>query len=537
MTSIGYKDSYKKFSWVTNAIKILALKRWIRCNDVSQAMLVTDDKKLSNSLSKLFDSENIDFDSIVHGCNFSNITLWKLVYQKIPSFLRAIIWFLFYIVKRWRIVVSKRLEVDAADTDIVFISYLDNIVGCVNSPESFNSSYWGEVPNVLNMNGCKAVWAHFYVDSYSLSVKDAISLTSKYNRLDGLQSHFMLDSFVSFRVLFRTVIDWLYLIRRAKAVKKMIESSTIAVPFWDLLSDEWRDSVSGPVSISNVFYANLFDELVSFFSTCRLGVYLQENSRWEAAFLCAWRNLCSGRVVGVRHTPARYWDLKNYFYYKNYGVKEGGGFLPDMMAVNGRGSEEMFYKAGYPAENIVVVEAIRYLYLDGIGRKDRHQDGKLCETKILVLGDYVRSYAEMQMEMLNDLRYSLPNDVAVVVKPHPNCMIRKCDYPELDFELTNAQLSEVIIDFDIAIVGASTSAAIDAYVLGLYVISVMDLTSLNLSPLCGADNVSFVSNSGQLLESILNAKLIDDVSVFNENYFCIDNDLYRWKKVLGFRED
>jgi len=222
MTSIGYKDSYKKFSWVTNAIKILALKRWIRCNDVSQAMLVTDDKKLSNSLSKLFDSENIDFDSIVHGCNFSNITLWKLVYQKIPSFLRAIIWFLFYIVKRWRIVVSKRLEVDAADTDIVFISYLDNIVGCVNSPESFNSSYWGEVPNVLNMNGCKAVWAHFYVDSYSLSVKDAISLTSKYNRLDGLQSHFMLDSFVSFRVLFRTVIDWLYLIRRAKAVKKMI---------------------------------------------------------------------------------------------------------------------------------------------------------------------------------------------------------------------------------------------------------------------------------------------------------------------------
>ena len=86
------------------------------------------------------------------------------------------------------------------------------------------------------------------------------------------------------------------------------------------------------------------------------------------------------------------------------------------------------------------------------------------------------------MKMLREISGDL-SSFELTVKPHPACPISFSDYPELTFKLSDQPLSDLLGHYDVVYTSSVTSAAVDAYSAGLQVISFVDPTTLNLSPL------------------------------------------------------
>ena len=109
------------------------------------------------------------------------------------------------------------------------------------------------------------------------------------------------------------------------------------------------------------------------------------------------------------------------------------------------------------------------------------------------------------MNILSDLDLKILSILDITVKPHPACKILPSLYPNLHFKITNAPISDLLSESDVAFTSSGTSAALDAYCTAVPVISVLDPNQLNLSPLRGFDDVFFVSNSR---DSILHSTIL-----------------------------
>ena len=76
-----------------------------------------------------------------------------------------------------------------------------------------------------------------------------------------------------------------------------------------------------------------------------------------------------------------------------------------------------------------------------------------------------------------------------------------------------------------------TSAAIEAYLVGLPTIILLDPTTLNFNPLRGESGVYFISNKKELQKILVNVNYKQSSNNL-ANYFWTNPNLPRWKKLL-----
>jgi surface carbohydrate biosynthesis protein (TIGR04326 family) len=120
------------------------------------------------------------------------------------------------------------------------------------------------------------------------------------------------------------------------------------------------------------------------------------------------------------------------------------------------------------------------------------------------------------------------------LKPHPGREVNLADYPGLRIDQTDRALTELLGDYDVAVAGNSTSAAVDAFVAGLPVVISLDGESLNMSPLRGCRGVRFVTSSAELVHALQTAQSEDARQEgLVRDFFYMDKDLPRWKRLLG----
>lgn len=266
----------------------------------------------------------------------------------------------------------------------------------------------------------------------------------------------------------------------------------------------------------------------------QVGVYLYEQQPWEFALINAWKASGHDCLIGAQHTTMLYWDLR-YFYdsrsYKRTGCNDLP--LPDKVAVNGPMAMNTCLQAGYPEEDLVEVEALRYLYLS---------DEKIVTAsvltpkkgimRLLVLGDYLLSNTQQQMHLLLQAVSLLPGGTVITVKPHPGCPISLADYPSLNMTVTMEPIAKLLAACDVAYSSAATSAAVDAYCVGVPIVSVRDPNTLNLSPLYGCKGVLFASTPEELAHGLISAVVAPDLHCDSQSFFTLDPQLPRWRKLL-----
>ena len=543
---LAEKCNVAKSPQINDAIRLLAFTDWMHGKSAERLVLVSSNPELSECLHNWCRQQGISFVWRRQMRNHIPLSPLRQFYAILPNFLRALIWLAHQIQsyqalygvgqKAWRQTQGK----------ITFVSYLFNLLPDSASKGIYESAYWGHLPDLLLKEGIKTNWLHLYVkNSFLPTSKEAAAQIRSFNQAScGLQNHVTLDSFMSMTVLGHLLRDWLTLIFRTVGLRMHANIPLIGdLDLWPLLRKDWHNSISGTAAMSNLLSLNLFESAFSEITKQDIGVHLLENQGWEFGMRQAWKSNHHGQVIGCVHSTVRYWDLRYFYDRRTYQANQLAP-MPDQVAVNGPAARNSYLGGGYPVEQLIELEALRYLYLNQINPTSRGDSvsetlasfSNDARTRLLVVCDYLDSHTRVQMELLNEVAEGLPPSISIVVKPHPANPVNADDYPGLSFTPSLLPINKLLPEADIVYAGPVTSAAVDAYCANLPVIIVLDRMSLNMSPLRGWPGVTFVGSAEELSMALRNAAASLQSQTSRPCFFNLDRSLAGWQKLLFDRE-
>lgn len=538
MSLFAEKCNYSKSTQIDDAIRLLAFGEWAANRSIGRIVLATANQPLVECLRAWCATKGVAFE-------WQRITelparlFWlKRAGHAAPHALRALAWLPSYLIDRWPLRGVGLEEWRKTDGRITFFSYSDNWVPDAVKQGRYESRYWAHLPEALHLDACNTNWVHLYVkDALSPTAKQAAAALRAFNDTGrDKQRHVMLDTFLSTGVVLRTLRDWLRLQWAGFGLKnKLRNADGAALNLWPLFKDDWRQSVTGTVAMGNLLNLNLFESALGCLPQQRCGVYLQENQGWEFGLIQAWRAAGHGRLTGVPHSTVKYWDLRYFFDPRSY--HRAGSYdlpMPDHVALNGQPALNVYKNAGYPADDLVEVEALRYLDLcASTARASDVAAPAKRALRVLVLGDYLAGNTRRQMDLLAEASQSLPTAMAFIVKPHPNTPIHPADFPGLNMAVTTEPVAKLLAECDVAYASAVTSAAVDAYCAGVPTVSVRDPNTLNLSPLRGCPGALFVSTPAELTIALASVAEGRYVRGDRQAFFTLDTRLPRWRRLLA----
>ncbi len=547
MSLLVEKCNFSKSTQITDAIKLMAFVDWMEGRDVKQLILLSRNADLAKCLENLCSRRAIRFEHryVESKCarllNFS-----KNLYLKTPHFFRALVWLAFYLRSRWALRGAGVLQWQQSQGALSFISYMFNLAPKATSQGIFESSYWGHLPEVALSKGVKTNWLHIYIgDSLIPTAKKAAELINIFNQESkGVQCHVALDSFLSANIIIKVLLDWFHLL--CKDMRLQMKNSMPRLgelDLWSLFENDWKSSFRGVAGISNILSFHLFHAAFTGISKRKLGFYLLENQGWELGMLHAWKSNKHECIVGYAHATVRYWDLRYFFDSDNHYLAKNNSLpIPDKVAVNGLAAKTLYIEADYPEDQLIEVEALRYLYLNQFSHnKINTSENEISHTissqdnrklRLLVLCDYVESQTHLMMGFLSEIANQLPADISIIIKPHPGLQFGPNEYSSLTYTVVNNPLSELLPNADVVYTSDITSAAVDAYCAGIPVISTLDHRSLNLSPLRGRNGVTFVANPIELLGALNLIFNFPKQQFKNESIFHLDESLPRWSEIV-----
>lgn len=537
MTLLAEKCNFSKSPQIDDAIRLLAFSKWALGKKFERVRLASANQLLAECLRGWCDKTGVAFELQRLPATMVPLPLVRRVYVVLPAAIQAWVWFLKHILERWPLRGVGLQAWRKTTGQTTFVTYSANCVPEAVEQGRYESRYWANLPEVLNQAARPTNWLHLYAkDALLPTAKHAVRALGAFNQsAHGLQCHTTLDAFLDMGVMLKTVRDWLYLVRKGMQLGESLNTTLdSSFDLWPLLRRDWQTSMFGVVAMSNLLHLNLFEAALKSLPKQRQGVYLQENMGWEFGFTHAWRAAGHGYLIGTPHSTVRFWDLRYFFDPRSYLRTSHNELpLPDRVACNGLVMRAAYQKGGYPAENLLDVEALRYLHLGQIQGRSQFVPSKTDEpARLLVLGDYLASNTQSQMRLLELAVPYLPQPMDIMVKPHPLCPIQPGDYPGLHMRISMEPIEKLLGECDVAYASASTSAAVEVYCAGVPTISVLDPNILNLSPLRGCVGGLFASTPQELAASLVFAMSGRINGSDPPAYFQIDHQLPNWRKLL-----
>ncbi len=538
MTSLVEKCNYSKSPQIDTAMRLLAFTAWAVCRDIAKITLASANQPLAKCMRTWCQRSGVPFEWQRVPKPSVPLSWVRRAYSALPIAVQAMTWLPRYLFDRWPLRGVGLGEWRQTEGRVTFVSYLLNLVPDAAKVGRYESRYWAGLPDVLQDQGRKTNWLHLYEkDTLLPTAYIAAETLRTFNKTGrGVQSHIALDAFLSVKVILKALTYWGGLAWTGKQLQDLACSSAEEkLDLWPLFVDDWRQSMIGVTALSNSLNLALFEAAIWSLPRQQVGVYLQENQGWEFGLIQLWKAAGQGRLIGTPHSTVRFWDLRYFFDPRSYRRLGAGGLpLPDQVALNGKAATDAYLVGGYPAKDLVQVEALRYLYLDEIAPRAtaNSSTSKKC-LRLLVLCDYLATNTRSQMILLEQAAAALPAGTIITVKPHPACPINAEDYPSLRMTIAKQPIASLLAECDVAYTSAVTSAAVDAYCAGVPVISILDPNILNLSPLRGRDGVFFASTPVELREALLSAVSPSLMTAAKVDFFTCDRDLRRWRKLLN----
>ena len=535
-TLIVEKDNFSKSPLINDVIRFLAFEHWALGRTFQRITLASSNEALADCLRKWCLKSQVAFEWERLPKRPGSLRWVRRSFAVLPVALKGWVWLLKYLTDRWPLRGAGVAAWRNSHGSTTFVSYLFNLMPDTVSSGRHESQYWGNLPDMLLRQGSKSNWLHLYLPSSTLpNSRIAAQAIKAFNETGkATEIHVTLDSFLSVRILYHSIQDWIRLAWKGRKIQYSIAAAAkTGTDLWPLFSEDWRESTRGVTSMSNVLFASLFDAALKSLPEQKMGYYLQENQGWEFALIQSWRIRTRGKLIGVPHSTVRFWDLRYFFDPRSYQRVRRSMPLPDKVAVNGHAATDAYIKGGYPLKDLVQVEALRYLYLANLDERSKFSSTTcLTGSRLLVLGDYLESNTRRQMLLLAQSSGALPNDTLITVKPHPACPVHAKDYPELRLTITMEPLANLLPEADIVYTSAVTSAAVDAYCARVPVVSVLDPTMLNLSPLRGCEGVIYVSSSESLIGALRAVHLRELPLPPQSRFFNLNIALPLWRQLL-----
>jgi surface carbohydrate biosynthesis protein (TIGR04326 family) len=535
MTTVAEKFNYSTSPQITDAIRLMAFDFWASGQTIKEVEFLSSNEELINILENWCVKKSIVFRSKKIAQQVSKVSIRRQLFNLLPLLIQALLVFSLYVIDRWKFRKVGILEWRESEAKLSFISYLFSLPSSTIEENRFKSPYWADLPDELSRLEKKSNWLHIYIKDSNLPRSvDAVNYLRALNSTSNYQAHTTLDAFLSIRIVFKTLREWLKLRVALNELDDVLESiSSGNLDLWPLYTQEWRTSASGPSLIQNLLVLNLFDSAMAVLPEQLVGIYLFEQQPWEMALISAWKRSGHKKLVGAQHAAMLYWDLRNFHDARSYeAIGDLSLPLPDVFAINGPLAMKMCEAWDYPRSKLVEVEALRYLHLISTQTPSSHSPMTKHPFRLLVLGDYLQVNTDLQMELLEQAIPFLPTGIEIIVKPHPNCPISSNRFKIGGPTINTAPIAELVRECDVAFSSAATSAALDAYCIGLPVITIENLNELNLSPLRGVNGVSFVSSHNELASKVTELMSSQPHNSIPIEIFTLDSNLARWKRLL-----
>ena len=518
----------------------------------SLLMLALEEMLIESRPSEVFvDSNQPEYEEIVQGichrlgipcsCGIQGFATNRMTLFQFRSLLLGVASVLKRFTMRCKASFSKKHEWYGGNKNVSIFSYFTHLSSSHCADGVHYSYMWTALPELLTNNGWSINWfQHYLPNDGKVSLAEGLKLLDSFNTVEGdSQKHRFLDSHLSISVLLETFKNWFKLrkkLRRLRNIPALFQIKNSGVNLWPLLKREWVSSTSGQTAAINCLWVALFDATLKKAPHQTLGVYLHENQAWEHALLASWRKYKHGRIVSVQHATAPFWHLYYFNHESIYLNQNSDGMpLPDLWSVNGPAAYKAFVSSGYPADKLIMLEALRYL--DGEDKK-HIQSSKRGITKadsvikVLALGDLMPDLMDSLILALKNCIDVLPDNYEFSFKPHPADNTNACERLGLDIDHTIEPLSQILKSFDVVVGSHATSATLDSYLAGVKPIVFLNGKTFNLSPLRGYAGFDFVSSSRQLVDSLTSHDYLGASLNGDEEFFLSNLCLSQWEKLL-----
>lgn len=536
MSLLAEKSIFKSPE-IIECLRLFALREIVDLNKPESIEIFTADNNIADSVEKMCQSLGVRF-SIIRKTSSEKVNFKERMKKNIPVWMKGALFFLVYFGERWALKVAKPKEFFFGHKTVFFFSYFIHLVKEKCSRGEFFSNQWNGIPELMRDMQLQSNWVHHYLVSAVVpNTETAVDWIEKFNSsVKPTQRHGILDSYLSAFLLIKAFIAWLrisFISFSLKGVEKCFYNSDSSVWLWPYLKKDWMKSFSGPVGAQNMIWIQLMDQMMKQLPKQKLGFFLYEGQGWERAFIHLWRKYNHEKLVAVAHSTVRHWDMR-YFFDPRAFERNGPFGQPrsDVVAVNGPLAENELVCGKYPIDELVPVEAQRYLDLKVKNRGLSGLNLPPPEKKsVLLLGDIAVTATEKLLKLVESLPKNIQNEYEWIVKAHPGNPIREIDYPGLEFKQSSKPLYDLLSGFELSIGANPTSGNLDAYLCGLRVAVHVEENGLNMSPLRGLKNVGFVKNIQDLIEFLNFA----DVRKHDEkmDIFYSDPTMPKWRRLLA----
>lgn len=404
----------------------------------------------------------------------------------------------------------------------------------------FASQYWTRLVPTLADAGVVSTWMHMFFRHREVpSLPKARAWLRVFTATSGgRQRHALIEAHMTPVASVRAARDYVRLVRafvRLMPIRRHFVMPTAGFDFWPFYRDLWRDSMIGAHAMRGCARLAMYEAALARMPRQALGLYILENQPWEMALLHAWRANGHGTIIGLPHAMVRFWDLR-YFYAAGTWCSRGRNDLPmpNAMAVNGPMAQRLFREAGYPEEQVVAVEALRYLHLHAPHRRHGEPRTRPC---VLICGDNVAGSNERLVALVAEADTLLVAKVDYLFKPHKAASASMLPTTTLTMGIRTDELPALVENIDLVVTGNLTAAGVDARALGATVAYMEDPSRLNASPFRGLhlDRV-FAFASAVDLAQIIGSQATSPQCTGeppSQPFFVLDPALPRWRRLLG----
>ena len=545
MTHLAEKSPFKS-PRVYDCLRLMALEDMLLDRRPARVHLVGSDRILAFAIRTL--CHNVEISFTWKRTRSPRVRRpFRQVYRGLPAGVQGVLSLAKYLVTRWPLRQHRTPGWYSGENAVFLCSYFFNIDPVEGGAGRFYSRQWEGVPRLIHEMGGRTNWIQHFLLEEGPDAKTGLRWIRLFNRDPDRQGcHAFLESYLTWQVVRRVVkrLLWLRIVaRRLKDVPSAFYPRGSAAWLWPMLERDWWRSLAGPTAATNCLWIELFEAACRQMPRQRLGLYLCENQGWERALLNAWRRHGHGEIIGVPHATVPFWHL-NYFDDPR-SVRPAGSCampVPDRVALNGPMAWGSYVTAGYPVDQLVEVEAMRYQYLSAFAAGDENRRSRSHEPaassnerkslRVLILGDISVDLTLRMLDCMGGAVARMNGRLLLTLKPHPVGGITRELYPGLAFELTDRPLAEIISDFDVAFSSNATSAGLDALLAGLPVAVFLEPTEFNLSPLRELPGVRFVTTPKQLAIALQTPPSSARTPAPGD-FFWLDMGFSKWRELLA----
>lgn len=461
----------------------------------------------------------------------------RRIYEATPAPLRALARFFVWLVQVKRHLKRTRLSPSSVKSGTI-ATYFPNIDVKKADEGIFRSRYWESLHSLLDSQKDVPVrWLFVRFPSPQGSLKQCVAWSKSFARegRDGISFNY-LEEFLGANDMIRALVRYARIMRASLALEEELRPRFVfkdsRLNFWLLLGSDYVESFRGWRSLERCLQQQGIENFVAEAGPQAWYTFPMENCPWERMLTHAAHEQKTGPVFGAQHSTIRPTDFRYFDDKRTWEAPETNVFQPDKIAGNGESACSQWRENSVPEERLTKIEALRYLYL-----ADNIASATSFEKHILVVTSFFEDETRAHIELLAKcLQEGVLKAQDVTIKPHPYLpvegMLEACLGSAPKPGVTNTPLPEMLASHPMVWASNSTTAVLEAALMGLPVLVMRPVGDFDLCPLQDIAELARTSDVESVRKALADPKPLAVAS----DYLCLEKDLPRWRALLGLKQ-